>query len=254
MRSGSGNGNEHEAALKGASSGGLGPSSAFSDGHVDVHRPERAHSWGVPPVPGFPDRRNIGLTDPSGTGNVERLAEKICVLGDSGVGKTSLVRRYAQDRFDDDYITTCGAKVTVKKIRLDYPERNLQPRLSVQIWDVTGEHGGSLNPAFYRGASGALVVGDAVRLETQLDLWRWIEAFRAEAGDVPVIIVVNKSDIMDRQEFDFLLMDDLASEYGCSYTMTSARRNDRVDEAFRTLCQSMVRRRLEGSREGAGAC
>jgi small GTP-binding protein len=254
MRSSSGNGNEQEAGLNGARFGGLCPSSAFTDGHIDVHRPERNHSWEVPHVPGFPDRRNIALTGHSGTRNVERLAEKICVLGNSGVGKTSLVRRYAQDRFDDDYITTCGARVTVKKIRLDYPERNLQSRLSVQIWDVSGEHGRSLNPAFFRGASGALVVGDAVRLETQLDLWKWIEDFRAVAGNVPVMIVVNKSDIMDRQEFDYLLMDDLSKEYGCIYTMTSARHNDRVDEAFRTLCQSMVRRRLEGSREGAGAC
>jgi small GTP-binding protein len=253
MRSSSGNGNEHEAGLKGANSGGLGPSCAFSDGHVDLHHPQGRHSWEVPPVAGFPDRRKIALLEHSGALKVERMAEKICVLGDSGVGKTSLVRRYAQDKFDDEYITTCGARVTVKKIRLDYPERNLQSRLSVQIWDVSGEHGGSLNPAFYRGASGALIVGDAIRLETQLDLWKWIEDFRAVAGNAPVLIVVNKSDIMDRQEFDYLLMDDLAREYGCIYTMASARQNDKVEETFKTLCHFMLRPRFEGNREGAGA-
>jgi len=246
--------NEQERMWNGANVGNLVHSAISPGGEGGLNHPGETPGWEMPLVPAFPMKRHIALITPRGAATVVRLAEKICVLGDSGVGKTSIVRRYAQDMFDDGYLTTCGANVSMSKICMDYPELNLRARLSVQIWDVTGERRGSLNPTFFRGASGALVVGDAVRLETQLHLWKWIEAFRSVAGDVPVVIVVNKTDIMDLQEFDFLLMDDISREYGCAYIMTSARKNDNIDGAFRKLCDFLVRMRLPRDREAAGAC
>jgi small GTP-binding protein len=220
----------------------------------DLSPHERHQAWPPAMAPQHPARRGLPIVRSPQAGHQARLAEKICVLGDSGVGKTSIIRRYAQDRFEDEYLTTSGARVTLKKIKLHYPERDLHARLTVQIWDVTGEHGGGLNPAFFRGASGALVVGDAVSLETQLDLWKWIEDFRRVAGNVPVLIVINKTDIMDRKEFDQRLVEDISREYDCIYTMTSARNNDRVNEAFGRLTDFMVRRRLIDGPEGAKAC
>jgi small GTP-binding protein len=246
--------NEEETGWRMGNRVSIGPGSFLAGGHLDAFRPERCPSWEMPLVPVFPMHMGITTIKPPITRRVERMAEKICVLGDCGVGKTSIVKRYVQNRFDDEYLTTCGAKVTLKKMNLRYPDGNLQARLSIQIWDVTGGSQSGLKSAFFRGASGALVVGDAVRLQTQLDLWRWIEAFRAVAGSAPVLIVINKTDIMDRQEFDYLLMDDLSKEFGCLYTMTSARKNDNVDGAFRMLCDILVRRRLIGSWEGAEAC
>jgi small GTP-binding protein len=182
------------------------------------------------------------------------LVEKICVLGDSGVGKTSLVRRYTQDRFDFEYRTTSGANVTPKKIKLNYREHSLLARLTLQIWDISGGIRGEPGAALFRGASGALVVGDAARLESQLDIWKWIEAFRTASGNAPVLIVINKTDIIDRKEFDQRLMEEISREYGCIYIMTSARNNDKVNEAFGRLLDFMVRRRLIDGSEGAQAC
>jgi len=182
------------------------------------------------------------------------MIEKICLLGDSGVGKTSLVRRYTQDRFDFEYRTTSGAYVTPKKTKLNYREHGLLARWNLRIWDIPGKIRGETGAALFRGASGALVVGDAARLESQLDIWKWIEAFRAAAGNAPVIVVINKSDIIDRQEFDQRLVEDIAREYGCIYTMTSARNNDKVQEAFGRLLDFMARRRLIDGPEGAKAC
>jgi len=215
----------------------------------EVHR-----AWQPAIAPQHPARRGLPIVRSPQAGRQTCLVEKICVLGDSGVGKTSIVRRYAQERFDSEYLTTCGATVTLKKMKLYYPERDLQARLTVQIWDVTGEKGGNLKAAFFRGASGALVVGDAVRLETQLDLWKWIEDFRRVAGNAPVLIVINKTDIMDRQEFDYLLMEDISREYGCHYCMTSARNDEGIGGAFRRLCDTLVKGRLVGSWEGSKAC
>lgn len=188
-------------------------------------------------------------------GRVIRAVEKICVIGDAAVGKTSLVRRFARDRFDDEYLTTCGAKVLQKKMTLRYTEQDTQVRLMLQMWDVTGQNIHSrLSPTFFRGASGAMVVSEAVRLDTQIDIWKWVEAFRAVAGNVPVMIVVNKTDIMDQREFDYLLMDDISAEYGCLYTMTSARTGENVEGAFKLLCDFIVRTKLNPQRKEGRAC
>lgn len=182
------------------------------------------------------------------------LIGKICVLGDPGVGKTSLVRRFTQDRFDFEYRATSGADVTPKKVTLDYKEHCLLVHLAVRIWDITGEMRGGPSTAFFRGASGAIVVGDAARPESQLDIRKWIGAFRAVAGNVPVLIAINKTDIVDRQDLDRRLVDDISREFGCIYTMTSARTNDKVHKAFGLLFDIMARRRLIEGPAGAKAC
>jgi len=254
MRSGNDNEAEEEAGWKSGSIQHFAPRLNLGKGRIRVSRPEKRPAWEMPVVPSFPMQRDFSVMRPPQPGRIVRSVEKICVLGDAAVGKTSIVKRFARDHFDDEYLTTCGAKVMLKKMTIQYPERDFQARLTIQLWDVTGEKRADLNPAFFRGASGALVVGDAVRLETQLDLWKWIEAFRAVAGTVPVLIVVNKTDIMDRQEFDYLLMDDLSKEYGCLYTMTSARTSENVEGAFRMLCDFLVRRRFSGNWGGTKAC
>lgn len=254
MNNNGGTQDEQESVWNAAHVGSLGRAGNLPAGQSSVSSPENRPGWDLPIVQASPKQPRTAVLAPQKGERVLHLSEKICILGDSGVGKTSIVKRYAHDSFDDGYLTTCGAKVTQRKINLNYPRLNIRARLSVQIWDITGERRGGLNRAFFKGASGALVVGDAARLETQLDIWKWIEDLQAEAGNVPVVIVVNKSDILDKEEFDYLLMDDLANEYGCQYTMASARTNFHVDRAFRMLCDYLVMTRLAMEREGANAC
>src|SRR2546428_13585580 len=66
---------------------------------------------------------------------------KVCLVGEKAVGKTSLIRRYVLNMFDDRYITTIGTKVSKKELSLFHPERNMQVRMDVTIWDVMGEKG-----------------------------------------------------------------------------------------------------------------
>jgi small GTP-binding protein len=254
MRNGNGTEAEEEAWWKSGSILDVAPRINMGKGRMNVSPPGKRPEWELPMVQSFPMQRDFSVMKQPQPERIVRSVEKICILGDPAVGKTSIVRRFARDNFDEQYLTTSGANVLRKNLNIQYPERGVQAKLTIQIWDVTGENRGNLNPAFFRGASGALVVGDAVRLETQLDMWKWIEAFRSVAGNVPVQMVVNKTDIMDRQEFDYLLMDDISREYGCLYTMTSARTSTNVEMAFRMLCDFLVRRRLFGDIGGTRAC
>ena len=176
---------------------------------------------------------------------LQRTTKKICVLGDHAVGKTSLIRRFALDCFDDVYTTTVGARILQKPLVLEYPERSLEVWLNLRIWEISGQSQHlELYPAYYRGAEGAIIVGDIARTETQLNLWRWIASFRAVAGRVPVILLVNKTDIMDLDTFDHKLLDEISGEFGCPYRMGSAKTGANVDNAFRELGERLVGRSL----------
>ena len=171
---------------------------------------------------------------------IPTIIRKICLLGDPGVGKTSLVYRLAAHRFDEFYVTTVGARVIKKTLVLRPPDFMTDVRVSLMIWEVRGHHDLTPVDPYLRGADAAVVVGDAQRLDTQIDLWKWIERIRNVAGEVPVMMLVNKTDIMDFS-FDPELIEDLAGEYGCPIRMTSARTGINVDRTFKELAIQLVR-------------
>ena len=69
-----------------------------------------------------------------------------------------------------------------------------------------------------------------------------------------MVLAVNKTDVMDLGEFDFLLMDDISAEYDCFYLLTSARTGEKVESAFQMLCEHLVRRKYLGGLKGGRAC
>ncbi len=95
----------------------------------------------------------------------EVLKTKICLVGDNGVGKTSLIRRYVLDMFDDRYITTLGTKVSKKEVEVSFPKENLTAHVDMLIWDIMGQHGFQelLKEAYFYGARGILAVVDITR-------------------------------------------------------------------------------------------
>jgi small GTP-binding protein len=197
------------------------------------------HSFetGISPLP--PPSLSLGLR------TVMRATKKICVLGDPAVGKTSIIRRFALDCFDDVYTTTVGARILQKPIVLEYPEPSSQVWLNLRIWEISGQNRHlELYPAYYRGAEGALVVGDVARKDTQVNIWKWIEGFRAVAGRVPIFLLVNKTDIMEMETYDQDLVVKLSSEFGCPYRMVSAKTGANVESAFRELGDRLVGRNL----------
>lgn len=158
----------------------------------------------------------------------KRFIKKVCLLGDGAVGKTSLIRRFVYDFFGDEYLVSFGTKVT-KKV-LDLPD----VELTMMIWDVLGQKTHkSLHEAYYKGAKGALLVCDVTREETVRGLLQWKADFSQTVGDVPIVPVANKSDLVPAVSEDVLR--EVSEELGRGFVRTSAKTGEGVQDAFADL-------------------
>src|SRR3989449_11625997 len=134
----------------------------------------------------------------------KQLKSKICLVGDKAVGKTSLIRRYTINMFDEEYLTTIGTHVTKKEARILMPEYDLLVDLGMTIWDIMAEKGfrEMLKDAYFYGTNGVLAVVDLSRRRTLDDLDDWVDGVEHEVGKVPVVIAVNKADLTSGAQFD----------------------------------------------------
>jgi hypothetical protein len=169
---------------------------------------------------------------------------KICMLGASGVGKTSLVTRYVHRIFSDAYRTTIG--VTIEKKRVRCGEREVD----LVIWDLSGEDEfQTVSLAYTRGASGFIVVVDGARRATVDVALRLRKAACAIAGEVPCVVVLNKADLVATWELDEGCEAALGRA-GCALGRTSAKTGVGVEEAFGALARAMLES-SEAIRRGA---
>jgi small GTP-binding protein len=120
---------------------------------------------------------------------------KVCLLGDFGVGKTSLISRFVHNTFSENYLTTVGVKVDTKTVCAG--GRNVK----LVIWDIAGHSSfepGDLN--YLKGASGLLLVCDGTREPTLRSALRLLGQSKSRLGDLPAVLLVNKLDLVDRWE------------------------------------------------------
>ena len=157
---------------------------------------------------------------------------KLCLVGDFQVGKTSLIRRFVLDEFDDNYLETIGTKVSKKTINVDDPTGDGLLRVRLMVWDIMGrkEYGDLLREAYFYGAKGIIAVCDLTRPETVDSLREWIDSVTRVTGGVPVHILANKSDLEPLVEEKAVA--DMASEYGSPYHVTSAKTGKNVEVCF----------------------
>jgi small GTP-binding protein len=173
---------------------------------------------------------------PVGMTETKELIKKICLLGDAAVGKTSLIRRYVYSSFDDKYITTIGTKVTKKSLVFKHPSQDMKVRISLLIWDILGQKEYSrLHPVYYQGAEGGLVVADATRPATIKSLEEWAVGFQKTVGNVPLVFLINKVDLIDRDTFDLTEAQAIADKYNARIYFTSAKTGENVEKAFLEL-------------------
>jgi small GTP-binding protein len=164
------------------------------------------------------------------------FVHKIVLLGDSGVGKTSLVQRYVYDSLSPDVGRTIGAVLHVKKIEFnDVVHKQV-------IWDLGGQESfAELREQYCANSSAALFVFDRTRLETLQNIDEWLTALYSSAGKIPVIAVENKIDlesvITSEQIKGMLEARELI------HLQTSATENTNVNSAFRELVQIIVSER-----------
>lgn len=170
------------------------------------------------------------------------IIKKVCLIGNSGVGKTSLIKRFILDIFDDKYLKTLGTKVSRKDLIIDHPEKNLKVNLTMMIWDIMGQETFRtiLQDSYFFGAGGCLAVCDSTHSETMSDLDKWVGSLHETAGKVPLIILANKSDLKDNIEVKEEMLKKFAGRYNASYLYTSAKTGDNVEKAFLELGKLVI--------------
>jgi small GTP-binding protein len=177
--------------------------------------------------------------------NVREIRKKICLLGEAAVGKTSLISRFVFDAFDDKYITTMGTKVSKKVITMDTTDQNgndITANVTLAIWDVIGQQQyHSLVLKYFKNSDGGLVVADGTRPETIEEMRKWIGSFHNTVGNVPILLLINKSDLIDENGFNIQMLDELCVEFGTKYYFTSAKNGNNVEEAFSSITQSIIK-------------
>ena len=171
---------------------------------------------------------------------LRELLKKVVLLGDGGVGKTSLIARYVVNKFDDKYIATIGTKVSRKDIQLIKPD--LIVNLRMMIWDVLGQKEYSkIRTASLSGAQGVILVGDLSRMETVQSLEDfWLKEVQAVVGRVPTVIVGNKIDLAAKDSMAATILDSMGQKLGYPTFLASAKTGDNVEAIFRALGEMMV--------------
>lgn len=160
-------------------------------------------------------------------------ARKICLLGEFGVGKTSLVARYVRSTFSERYLTTVGVKIDSKLVDCRHGSRKLV------IWDIEGSNELSARTRTYlQGASGLLLVADGTRAATLDAALRLREqAIGGVGSGLPAVLVVNKVDLLAQWEID---IDRLAEiRESLPVMLASAFSGEQVEGAFRELAEQV---------------
>jgi len=177
----------------------------------------------------------VGLTDEY------QLIKKVCLIGDPGVGKTSLVRRFVMDLFDDHYLSTIGAKITKKEMVVDLPGRDLRARLTLMIWDVAGQKEyRAFHEMHMKGMEGVLAVADLTRKNTLESLKSTISMADRTRVNIPIVFLLNKCDLAEPSSTDLRDVRTLASRRLIPVLATSAKTGLNVEMAFSRLAQLML--------------
>lgn len=172
---------------------------------------------------------------------------KLLMIGDSGVGKTCLLLRYANDSFSPTFITTIGIDFKIKNITLD------NKRIKLQIWDTAGqERFRTITTSYFRGAQGILLVYDVTDRATFMSIRNWIAQIQMHADvNVNKILIGNKADMADQRAVTLEEGEQLAKEYSIHFYETSAKQDLNVEKSFITIATDVKDRLIaDGQSEG----
>ena len=164
---------------------------------------------------------------------------KILIIGDSGVGKSSIMLRYSDDQYIDQSIPTIGVDFKIRTINLD------DKIYKLQIWDTAGqERFRTITSSYYRGAQGIIIVYDISNVDTFKNVKMWItECERYAATNVKIIIVGNKSDISENnRQVQYSTGLDFANCYGYKFLETSAKTGNTIDKTFRVIIDEIIQK------------
>ncbi len=166
---------------------------------------------------------------------VKQVKRKVLLIGDGAVGKTSLIKKFVMDKFDDKYITTIGTKITKKDLR--FKEDGRDTVLTLMIWDILGQKGySSIQASSFRGAEGAMIVCDLTRKETLANAREyWIPELRKTASSIPLVFVGNKCDLLEQRQISEDELKAEAAAHSAASFVSSAKTGENVESIFTKL-------------------
>lgn len=166
---------------------------------------------------------------------MKRFLFKVCMAGEGGVGKTSLIIRFCQNRFTEEYKPTLGADFAVKKVEVGDSE------VTLQIWDLSGQERFEIMRKYYfKGASAGVLVFDVTRPETFLLINRWIEAFYKHSGGGFLVLVGNKMDLEDKRLVPPQAGEMITKWLNIPYFETSAKTGENVFDVFTFVAEKLL--------------
>lgn len=159
---------------------------------------------------------------------------KICLLGDGGVGKTSLVYQFIEGRFSTDFKSTLGVNLLKKTVKID------DSLVTCNIWDLGGQDAyRKLRNLYLEGSNGALVLYDVTNRKSFQNLSDWIDSFKNMRGSRPLVMIGNKIDLprkVPKEEAE----QKCAELENASYLETSAKTGENVEQAFNQLIKDVL--------------
>lgn len=172
---------------------------------------------------------------------------KLVLIGDSGVGKSCLLLRFADNAFTESYISTIGVDFRFRTVKVD------KNTVKLQIWDTAGqERFRTITSAYYRGADGIIMVYDVTNQESFNHVADWLtEVNRYASEGTCKLLVGNKSDRTDSRVVSTEDAQAYAENLNIPFLETSAKNADNVEQAFLTMAQELIK--IRQSRGGGGA-
>jgi small GTP-binding protein len=162
------------------------------------------------------------------------VSKKICLLGEFAVGKSSLVRRFVYNLFDERYISTIGVRVSRKTVIVPVEEQAIE--LTLMVWDLAGSEAfNRVNMSYLRGAAGAVLVYDLTRTSTLYELHTYVIALKKINPQAKIVIAGNKADLVNASSLDITKAEKFASDLKAPHYFTSAKEGNEVDNLFRHL-------------------
>ena len=157
------------------------------------------------------------------------IQKKICILGPTGVGKTSLTKQFVEGIFSEKYKTTIGVKIDKKHVHENDSD------VQLLIWDLEGiDRYCGFNPRYLRGASAYIIVVDQTRSQSLLEGMEILELARDHYPNVPAFFVVNKTDLSTSWHWSEEELASYAQKFA-ALIKTSAKTGENVDKLFNTI-------------------
>ena len=162
---------------------------------------------------------------------------KVLLLGNSDVGKSSLILRYVDQVWSDTFVPTIGVDFKVKTLEID------NKQIKMQIWDTAGqERFRNVISSYFRGSHGILLIYDITNRDSFKNLENWLTEIEKNASqNVLKILIGNKNDLVDDREIKTEEGQAFANRNGMQFIETSAKMNTNVNEAFEALAKLMMK-------------